>query len=382
MEPTQRTSDAARNEPVASIVIVNYNGRKLLPACLVPVVHQAGRIGAEVVVVDNGSTDGSVDLVEREFPSVRLVREHRNLGFAGGCNVGVRAAAGATVVLLNNDAVPEPGWLEQLLKALAGPEVVVACSVVHDSNYPEPYALGTGGLSVIGHPIANAMHRPDQPFYATGASLAFKRDRCGEPFDPVFFAYYEDVLLAWEVRLLGFHVARALASHVQHLGSATAQRDPARAFWYRERNKVLTLLLCYAWPTLFRLAPLYLFDGVARLLEDLWLAARGRSSGQAGAPPLMAKYALLLKALAWLLLHRRAIARRRTAIQRARRVDDAAITALLSSKIFDDVVPSRAHTLANRLARCYCGIVRIPTVETAPEPPQHGIIAEVESPQP
>jgi GT2 family glycosyltransferase len=359
-------TESRPGEPSASIVIVNYNGYDLLVACLPPVLRETEQSGAEVIVVDNGSSDGSVELIEREFPVVRVVETDRNLGFAAGCNVGVRAAASDTVVLLNNDAIPEPGWLQHLLAALSEPNVAVACSVVHDHHYPEAYALGTGSMSVIGHPIASAMHRADRPFYATGASLAFKRDLCGEPFVPMFFAYYEDVLLAWEVRLLGYEVARALGSHVQHLGSATAQREAGRSFSYRERNKLLTLLLCYEHATLLRLAPLYLFDGVVRLLEDLWLAMNGGTGGQAGAPPLIPKYFRLLKALSWLLLYRRSIAVRRAAVQRARRLDDGAITPLLSGKIFDDVLSSRAHTIANRIALIYCRIAALPTVESVP----------------
>jgi GT2 family glycosyltransferase len=365
MEPALRTRDARQDPPVASIVIVNYNGRDMLSACLAPTLSQAESLGAEVIVVDNGSSDGSVDLVARVFPAVRIVQAHRNLGFAAGCNLGVRAAAGTTVVLLNNDAVPDPDWLTQLLAALADPTVAVACSVVHDRHYPEAYALGTGSLSLIGHPIAGAMRRADRPFYATGASLAFKADLCGAPFDPTYFAYYEDVLLAWQVRLLGYQVARALGSHVQHLGSATASRQPSTAFFYRERNKLLTLLICYEAATLLRLAPLYAFDGALRLLEDLWHRARGRAGGQVGAPSLVKKYGLLLKALGWLLLHRRGIAARRYAVQRARRAGDGAITPLLSGKIFDDVVTSRAHAIANRFALAYCRIAGLATVESA-----------------
>jgi hypothetical protein len=347
---------------------VNYNGRNLLPDCLKPTLDQANEAGAEVIVVDNGSSDGSVELVRRDYPAVRVVEAFRNLGFAAGCNVGARAAASETIVLLNNDAVPEPHWLDRLLAALAEPNIAVACSVVHDRNYSDDYALGTGSISVVGHPIANAMRQPDRPFYATGAALAFKRTLFPEPFDPMFFAYYEDVMLSWRARLMGHDVARALDSHVQHLGSATAQRDPSRAFYYRERNKLLTLLLYYEASSLLRLLPLYLFDGITRLAEDLALTMKGRAaSGQGGAPPAITpKYAVLLKALGWLALHASDIAARRTTIQRARRLDDAAITPMLSGKIFDDVIPSRAHHIANRIALGYCRLAGIATIETHP----------------
>jgi GT2 family glycosyltransferase len=359
-------SAAAEHQPgqAASIVVVNYNGRDLLADCLSAALPQANALGAEIVVVDNASTDASVQLVRERFPSVRVLEAPRNLGFAGGCNAGVRAATNDLVVLLNNDAVPDPGWLEALLAALDPPDVAVACSVVHDRDYAEAYALGTGSLSVLGHPIAGAMRQHDRPFYTTGAALALKRHVCGaDPFPAGFFAYYEDVLLAWRLRLQGYQVARALGSHVQHLGSATASRMPERAFYLRERNKLITLLVCYEGRTLARLLPLYLLDGLVRLLEDAWAAANGRRAAQKGAPPFVGKYALLLRALGWLLLNADAVGRQRMEIQRERRVSDAAITPMLSGKIFDDIVTSQTHSLANRAALDYCRAAGIRTFE-------------------
>ncbi len=367
MESTPRSRHDIATSRAASVIVLNYNGRDLLPACLAPTLVQAEHIGAEVIVVDNGSSDGSVELLQRDFPTVRVIQAPRNLGFAEGNNVGVRAAESDTIVLLNNDAVPDAHWLTRLLAALDDPDVAVACSVVHDRDYAEAYALGTGSLSVIGHPVAGAMRRMDRPFYATGCSLAFKRSLCGEPFDPILFAYYEDVLFSWHARLRGFEVARALGSHVQHLGSATARRDPGRAFFLRERNRLFTLLVCYEQSTLARLVPLYIFDALVRLGEDVYRALTGRPAAQLGAPPLARKYLLLLQAVAWLVQHGPAIADRRREIQRRRTLRDGAITPLLSAKVFDDVVPSRIHTVANHLARTYCRLARIHTIESADE---------------
>src|SRR5207302_2177616 len=138
-----------------SIVIVSYNGCDLLASCLSETVAQAREADAEVILVDNASRDASVEYVRKHFPSVVVVRNARNEGFAGGCNAGVRAARGSIIVLLNNDAIPNPGWLPELVTALDPEDVAIACSVVHDSRFPEAYALGTGSFSVIGHPIPN-----------------------------------------------------------------------------------------------------------------------------------------------------------------------------------------------------------------------------------
>ena len=349
--------------PSASVVVLNYNGRHLIEPCLEATVAQARSLGAEVVFVDNASTDASVDFVRDRFPDVRVVENATNEWFAGGCNAGVRASRSDRVVLLNNDAVPEPGWLERLLAAVEPPDVAIACSVVRDSSFPDEYALGTGSISVIGHPIPGAFRDLDHPFYATGCSLVFKRELIGEPFPEVFFAYFEDTVLSWRARLRGFRVTRALDSVVQHLGSATASRMPGRALFFYERNKLLMLLLCYERGTLLRLGPLYAFDAVTRLVRDLWLAAKTTQGQPAALGALVRRYAIIARAVAWLPAHRSELTALRREVQRERQVRDAEITPMLSGKIFDDVRSTRMQRFANLIALAYCRFVGIRTSE-------------------
>lgn len=349
--------------PVASIVIVNYNGLRLLEPCLAATQKQADALGAEVILVDNASADGSVDFVRTRFPAAVLVQNDTNEGFAGGCNAGVRAARAPLVVLLNNDAVPEEGWLARLLEAVQPPDVAIACSVVNDSNYPAGYALGTGSVSVIGHPIPNVALDPSAPFYATGCSLAFKRELCGEPFEPVFFAYFEDTWLSWRARLLGYRVVRALGSVVQHRGSATASRTPLRSLYYYERNKLLMLLLCYELATLWRLLPLYLLDGLARAAQDCWLLLKAPDQLVTRGPGTLLRYLIVARSLSWLLTHPATIGRLRQRVQRERKMADSDITPLLSGKIFDDMEPTRGHSIANALSLLYCRWAGIKTAE-------------------
>src|SRR5947209_4353804 len=114
------------NRMSASIVIVSYNGRELLTPCLEETLTQAAEADAEVVLVDNGSTDGTAEYIRGRFPSVVVVCSSHNVGFAEGCNIGARAAGSDRIVLLNNDAVPDPGWLRELLAALEPVDVAVA----------------------------------------------------------------------------------------------------------------------------------------------------------------------------------------------------------------------------------------------------------------
>lgn len=112
------------------VVIVSWNGRRLLAACLDSLRRQTVRPAA-IVVVDNGSTDGTPDIVRHQYPEVQLIENGHNLGFAAGSNVGLRhaLAAGAEfVVLLNQDTEVEPRWLEELLKAAAMDARIAAVS--------------------------------------------------------------------------------------------------------------------------------------------------------------------------------------------------------------------------------------------------------------
>ena len=94
----------------ASVIVLSWNGMDYLEDCLKAVLSQ-DYAGFEVIVVDNGSTDGSADLVAERFPQVQLIRNERNLGFAAGNNVGLQAATGDVLILLNQDTVVQPGWL-------------------------------------------------------------------------------------------------------------------------------------------------------------------------------------------------------------------------------------------------------------------------------
>src|SRR5262252_1879852 len=104
----------------ASVIILTYNGRRWLPACLDALAAQRGAPPFDVIVVDNGSTDGSAAFVRERWPAVRVVETGANLGFAAGNNAGAREARGDWLVFLNNDTAPEPDWLARLYAEAAG----------------------------------------------------------------------------------------------------------------------------------------------------------------------------------------------------------------------------------------------------------------------
>ena len=115
--------------PRLSVIILNYDGRRWVPACLTALEQQRAAPQFETVFVDNGSTDDSIDLVRTSYPDVRVIETGTNLGFAAGNNAGARAAAGEWLVFLNNDTAAEPDWLSRLAaESDAHPECALVTS--------------------------------------------------------------------------------------------------------------------------------------------------------------------------------------------------------------------------------------------------------------
>lgn len=234
-----------------SIVIVNWNGARLLPACLDAVRAQTREPG-EVIVVDNASTDDSLALLTTRYPEVRLLRYTKNLGFAGGMNAGIAASRGALVIALNNDAIPAPGWLAALVAPLETiPTLGSTMSTMVFAHAPERIAAAgiavyRNGLALddlLGVPLAALSSTLRPIFGPTGGAAAYRRamlDDIGH-FDEDFFLYLEDVDLAWRARLRGWsslHVPEALVTHLY--SASSGQGSPLKRF-HLARNRLWTL---------------------------------------------------------------------------------------------------------------------------------------------
>ena len=231
--------------PVASIVIVSWNGRQYLEPCLNAVAAQQG-VGAETIVVDNGSTDDTATFVRERFPWVRLVALAENRGFAGGNNAGARDARGRFLVLLNNDTVPEPGWLAALLRGResGGPNALASSRIVYMHDPRVIDSAGDGLLRWGGafkrHHGATIEAAPEsgEVFGVCGAACVIPRAVFAElgGFDEDFFASHEDVDLSYRARLLGYPCLYVADAIVRHHGSATLGRISPFAVYHGQRN--------------------------------------------------------------------------------------------------------------------------------------------------
>jgi GT2 family glycosyltransferase len=336
--------------PFCSVVIVNYNGKHLLHDCLTAVLSQVyDRF--EVIVVDNASTDGSAAYLESNFPAVRLIRSRANAGFAGGNNEGVRHALGDLIVLLNNDAVVAEGWLQGLVDAVAPSTVAVAGSLIRTEGIPEKYYEKNGSVNFLGHNIMRKFDRPENTFFAGGASLIFRRDILGMPFDDEYFLYLEDVYLSLRARFLGWNVMQTSSSVVRHRGSDTTRKQQASLMtMYQERNRLLTMVLFFSTATLLKLTPLFAANYFAKLAASLF----------------MRRYSFtgLLRAYLWLIIHPARIARKRRALRATLRVPEGEVTTWMTSDLTNG--ESASGKAINACAHLYFRLAGIRTLEDMP----------------
>jgi GT2 family glycosyltransferase len=239
--------------PAATVVVINWNGRRFLDPCFEALLAQEVEGGCEVMLLDNGSTDGSADHVRGQWPAVRVVESGGNLGFAAGNNLGMRLATGRQVVLLNADTRVQTGWLQALLDAAGSDDRVgaVTSKLVFMAHPDEIQNAGSLLLS-DGSGADRGFHERDQGqfevreevFGACGAAVLYRREMLEDVgmFDETFFNYYEDTDLSWRMRLRGWKVLyepRAAVHHV-HAGSS-GEWSPFFTF-HVDRNRLFMIL--------------------------------------------------------------------------------------------------------------------------------------------
>lgn len=285
-----------------SVVIVTYDGWLLLRDCLTSLRAQK-RLPDEIIVVDNGSGDGTGDYLSTSFPEVTLVDTGRNLGFAAGNNAGIARAGGDVVVLLNNDTVAEPEFLARLVDPLdRDPRLGAVASTMVFSSAPD--IVASAGIEVFDNGLAldRGLGLPRETvvaempvFGASAGAAAYRRAALDDTgfFPESFFMYLEDVDLAWRLRLRGWDTVHAPRAVVRHDYSASAVEGSARKRFLLARNRVWVIARCVPGPLLQRdWWRIMRYDAqvfgyaIARL--D-YAAARGRIAGLLGLPARMAE---------------------------------------------------------------------------------------------
>ena len=250
-----------RPEPILSVIIPNWNGKKFLVECIDSLKAQTFQ-DFEAILVDNGSTDGSAEFIEEQYGDwIRVIRNEKNLGFAGGNNVGIRAARGDYIVLLNNDTWTDPHWLEELVKATQSDPPVGMWSSKVCSYFHRKRIEGIGELIYWdGLCRAQGQFEQDDGQYEVMQEILFPPG-CGAMyrkslfdgiglFDEDFFAYADDSEIGIRARLAGWKCLYVPRAVVYHKNSGTAgQYSPLKAF-YVERNRLWITIKYFPLPLL------------------------------------------------------------------------------------------------------------------------------------
>lgn len=262
-------------------MVVTWNRKDLLRACLASLARQRGAV-FETIVVDNGSSDGSADMAEREF-GAQVIRNRENRGFCAANNQGIAAARGDFIALLNNDAEAEPDWLAELERACSRePGIGMAASKV--LVWEDPTRIDKAGHAIFpdgqnrgrgtGARDEGQFDREEEVLWPDGCAAMYRKPMLDEigGFDEDFFAYGDDAELGLRARIAGWrcwYTPRAVVRH--HRGSTMGKGSGARLRLI-ERNRVLLAVKLFPWSLLW-LNPVY---SAMRLAAGAVAAGRGR----------------------------------------------------------------------------------------------------------
>ncbi len=283
------TADQERQEsvqPIASVIVLGYNGREFLEDCLSSLLDQdLPSAQYEVLYVDNDSRDGSATLVRERFPQVRVLELDRNHGYAEGNNIGFRLTRGELIVFLNQDTIVHRSWLRELIEGLrSSPDIMAGHANIIHPWYPEYSGLAqradvsvtyTPELTRLGYARYLRLGPIEQPrdvLFLSGACLIVRRqviDELDYVFDPDFFAYAEDMDLGLRIRALGYRcvvVPKAVVYHKHRLkadlGIATVVKT-VRII----RNRYLAFYKVMSWREFIPMAALLTIGAPLNALE-------------------------------------------------------------------------------------------------------------------
>jgi GT2 family glycosyltransferase len=242
--------------PLVSIVVICWNNKRYLADCLASVLSQTYP-DIEVVLTDNASSDGSAEYVRQNFPSIKVIQNERNLGFAEGNNVAMKQAKGKYVVTLNPDTKVDERWIEELVKVAENDKRIGSCaSKVLFLNNPKridsvgELILRTGDAMGKGfYSIDSGQYDEQEEIFGVTAGAGFYRKRMLNEiglFDKDLFTWYEDVDLMWRIRLTGWKCIYVPSAIVYHHHSGTVDDLNPMKIYHLHRNKLYVIFKNYS----------------------------------------------------------------------------------------------------------------------------------------
>lgn len=306
---------------LVSVVIPNWNGKELLKTCLDSLNKQTFQ-DMEVIIIDNGSVDGSVAFIQKNYPKFRFVPLFQNIGFAPAVNIGIKQAKGKYIVLINNDTEVDKRCIEFLVKAAKEHNDVGFIAAKMLNFYKREMVDSAGDyIDVVGHANniglgerdGEKFNIPGYVFLATGGGGLFKREVFEKVglFDEDYFAYMEDVDICFRAQLVGFKGWFEPTAKIYHIHKATSSRNKALLEYLQFRNMTMTIIKDFP-QTLLRKD----FNWVKILLVNINTVRYQVSQGYGWSA---------LRAEWYVLTHLKQLLEKRKQIQNAKTVDDAYI---------------------------------------------------------
>ena len=263
-----------------SVIIVTYNSLSWLDNCLPALYSQLFKKNYEIIIVDNGSTDGTQSFIQEHFPQAKLIQS-TNLGFGTGNNIGAKHAKGEYLAFVNPDTIADPAWLTNLVTPLeANPELVTTSKIV---LMDDPTKINTCGniLHFTGFGFVNHFKEESNKFTTdfevdgiSGAAFAMSKENYEKlgGFDEDFFLYMEDVELSWRIRARGLQIVCTVSSIVQH--DYRLDLNPKKIEWL-EKGRIKILKKHYTRWLWFILSPSLFLSFLLSLIFSLTLNLKG-----------------------------------------------------------------------------------------------------------
>ena len=263
-----------------AVVILNFNGKKLLQKFLPTVIQYSSQ--AIIYVADNASTDDSVSCLKTEFPAIKLIELEENHGFAKGYNEALKQVDADYYILLNSDVEVTPNWIEPIINLMAADKTIAAAQpkiLAYNAKNEFEYAGACGGfIDKYGYPFCrgrifdtlekdNAQYnQPTEVFWATGACMFVRADVYTDlkGFDDFYFAHMEEIDLCWRIKNTQHKVMAVPTSVVYHVGGGTLNKLSPQKTFLNFRNSLISLTKNNASGSLFfKITTRLVLDGVA-----------------------------------------------------------------------------------------------------------------------
>jgi len=244
--------------PKVAVVILNWNGKFFLEKFL-PSVYNSSYPNIEFIIGDNNSSDDSVEFIQSTYPTMRIIQNKQNLGFAGGYNELLQQVDADYYVLLNSDVEVTPNWIEPIIDFLEKNQNYAAAQpkilAYHNKEYFEHAGAAGGFIDQYGYPFCRGrmLHQVEKDlgqyddncevFWATGAALFIKSTAWHEVqgFDADFFAHMEEIDLCWRLKKHGYQIGYVANAVVYHVGGGTLNTSNPQKTYYNFRNNLIML---------------------------------------------------------------------------------------------------------------------------------------------